>query len=182
MTSATINTTNTTIVNTMIINTIQTPAGPLTLTERNGCITHCLFTPHQATESPLTKGTIQGKNTSPILRTAKRQFDEYFAGQRIEFDLPLAPAGTPFQQRVWAALQTIPYGETWSYQQLARHTGKPNACRAVGTANAKNPVGIIIPCHRVILASGKPGSYAGGNDLKVKLLRFEQEGVSIAAA
>jgi len=152
--------------------TIKTPVGPLTITERNGFITHCLFT----------KNPVRLKTTSAVLRSAHHQFDEYFEGQRIDFDLPLAPSGTPFQQSVWDALQTIAYGETWSYQQLAGHVGNPKAFRAAGTANAKNPIGIIIPCHRVILATGKTGSYAGGDDVKIKLLNFEQKGESIAAA
>ncbi|MDF5356610.1 methylated-DNA--[protein]-cysteine S-methyltransferase, partial [Vibrio parahaemolyticus] len=91
----------------------------------------------------------------PVLRQAVTQLDEYFAGLRNEFDLPLAATGTDFQNQVWQALTTIPYGETWSYQDLANAIGNPKAVRAVGLANGKNPISIVVPCHRVIGKSGK---------------------------
>lgn len=103
---------------------------------------------------------------------ARRQLDEYFAGKRRRFDLPLAPAGTDFQRRVWWALLAIPYGEAISYGELARRVGKPRAARAVGAANGANPIAIIIPCHRVVGASGI-GGYAGGLDIKRHLLALE---------
>ena len=108
----------------------------------------------------------------------RQQLDQYFAGQRQQFDLPLAPQGTEFQQRVWAALQEIPFGETWSYGQLARHIGKPKASRAVGAANGLNPIPVIIPCHRVIGASGKLTGFGGGLDAKRYLLNLESESLA----
>ncbi|MBM7059280.1 methylated-DNA--[protein]-cysteine S-methyltransferase [Pseudomonas sp. UL073] len=102
-----------------------------------------------------------------------QQLDEYFAGQRERFELRLAPSGTAFQQQVWQALQEIPYGRTWSYSELARHIGKPEAVRAVGTANGANPIAIVIPCHRVIGANGTLTGYAGGVERKQQLLQLE---------
>ena len=109
-----------------------------------------------------------------LLREAARQLNEYFAGRRRVFDLPLRPTGTPFQQKIWQALQTIPYGQTRSYQEIAGQIGNFKACRAVGYANHNNPIAIIIPCHRVIGKSGRLTGYAGGLELKERLLRLEQ--------
>ena len=106
---------------------------------------------------------------------AKRQLQDYFAGKLAEFDLPLQPQGTEFQRRVWRALQKIPYGETVSYGDIARRIGKPSASRAVGAANGKNPLPIIIPCHRVIGSTGKLTGFGGGLPTKVKLLTLEQQ-------
>jgi len=102
------------------------------------------------------------------------QLDEYFAGKRSRFDLPLNPIGTDFQRRVWNALSDIPYGETRSYKQIACAVGNPKACRAVGMANNKNPIWIIIPCHRVIGSGGSLTGYGGGLEMKQKLLDLEQ--------
>ncbi len=107
---------------------------------------------------------------------AAEQLQEYFQGKRREFTLPLQPVGTPFQQRVWQALLQIPYGETRSYGQIAIAAGNPKAARAVGMANHNNPIAIVIPCHRVIGANGRLVGYAGGVDVKSKLLCLEQEG------
>jgi methylated-DNA-[protein]-cysteine S-methyltransferase len=112
--------------------------------------------------------------THPLLAEACKQLDEYFAGQRKTFDLPLAPQGTVFQRKVWDGLRKIPYGTTISYAQLARSIAHPKAFRAVGSANGKNPIAIIIPCHRVIRSDGQPGGYAYGTDLKKRLLDFER--------
>lgn len=109
-----------------------------------------------------------------------RQLDEYFAGTRRTFDFPCRLHGTPFQQRVWAALREIPYGETRSYKQLAEAIGQPNACRAAGMANHANPILIAVPCHRVICADGSLGGYAGGTEMKKALLRLEQAGGAAA--
>ena len=106
---------------------------------------------------------------------AIEQLDEYFSGERQDFDLPLAVAGTTFQQRVWAALREIPYGETESYGELAARIGSPGASRAVGLANGRNPIGIIVPCHRVIGASGSLTGYGGGIERKRQLLDMERE-------
>ncbi len=103
------------------------------------------------------------------------QLKEYQVGQRQVFDMPIAIAtGTPFQQKVWQALRQIPYGQTISYAQLANHIGQPTACRAVANANGKNPISLIIPCHRVIASDGKLGGYTGGIEIKQTLLDIEQ--------
>ena len=109
----------------------------------------------------------------PLIARAVIQLDEYFAGERRSFDLPLAPAGTPFQLRVWQALRAIPHGATWSYAQLARAIGQPSAMRAVGAANGRNPIPIIVPCHRVIGAGGALTGFGGGLPTKAFLLRLE---------
>ena len=105
----------------------------------------------------------------------RRQVEEYFEGLRERFDLPLETRGTPFQQRVWEELCRIPYGSTTSYGELARRLGSDGASRAVGLANARNPIAILIPCHRVIGASGSLTGYAGGLPIKEALLDFERE-------
>ncbi|NAW78372.1 methylated-DNA--[protein]-cysteine S-methyltransferase [Vibrio sp. V33_P6A3T137] len=110
----------------------------------------------------------------PLLIDTIQQLEEYFAGQRTQFCLPLAATGTPFQRSVWQALGNIPYGETWSYQQLAEAIGNPKAVRAVGLANGKNPLSIIVPCHRVIGKNGKLTGYAGGIERKAGLLALER--------
>lgn len=109
---------------------------------------------------------------------AREQLDEYFAGTRRTFDLPLAPVGTEFQHRVWAALTHIPYGETWSYGRLAAEIGNPGAARAVGLANGRNPISIVVPCHRVVGADGSLTGYAGGADRKRLLLDLERRSAS----
>jgi methylated-DNA-[protein]-cysteine S-methyltransferase len=109
-----------------------------------------------------------------LLDRTARQLDEYFAGRRTEFDLPLGPRGTGFQQLVWRALTTIPFGDTRSYGEQARSIGRPSASRAVGAANGKNPISIIVPCHRVIAGSGELTGYAGGMDAKRWLLDHER--------
>lgn len=113
-----------------------------------------------------------GSRTS-ISDRAKTQLDEYFAGKRTMFDLPLQPVGTVFQKKVWSALCDIPYGQTRSYKEIAIAVGNERACRAVGMANNKNPIAIIIPCHRVIGSNGNLVGYAGGLDMKRSLLELE---------
>ncbi len=110
-----------------------------------------------------------------MLRQAVRELEEFFAGERRSFTVPLAPVGTPFQQQVWRALQTIPYGATCTYRDIACAVGRPAACRAVGMANHCNPIPIIIPCHRVVGADGRLTGYAGGLAIKSRLLQFERE-------
>ncbi len=111
----------------------------------------------------------------PTLVAAERQLTEYFDGARTEFDIPLDPQGSEFQIEVWAALSTIPYGQTISYAQQARKIGGPEKARAVGQANGKNPISIIVPCHRVIGADGKLTGYGGGTAIKEFLLTLEQK-------
>ena len=110
---------------------------------------------------------------TPLLARGREELLEYLAGARRDFDLPLAPQGTPFQQRVWAALREIPYGQTRSYRELALAAGSPRGYRAVGMANHRNPIPILIPCHRVVGADGSLTGYAGGLELKRKLLELE---------
>lgn len=112
-------------------------------------------------------------------REAIQQLKKYFAGKQRQFDLPLKPEGTKFQQSVWNALRSIPYGETWSYGQLARHIQRPKAARAVGAANGQNPIPIIVPCHRVIGADGSLTGFGGGLRIKQKLLELESGGQAL---
>jgi methylated-DNA-[protein]-cysteine S-methyltransferase len=114
---------------------------------------------------------VEGDN--PILEATRKQLDEYFTGSRKEFDLPLSPQGTPFQKEVWHTLATIPYGHTISYAQLAQRVGKPTAMRAVGAANGRNPLPIVLPCHRVIGADGSLTGFGGGLPTKQFLLQLE---------
>jgi len=118
-------------------------------------------------------GATREDRSHPLLLQAQQQLEEYFAGQRRRFSLKLAPAGTEFQTRVWKALGTIPFGETRSYGQIADQIGKARAVRAVGAANGRNPLSIIVPCHRVIGANGKLTGFAGGLAVKARLLALE---------
>lgn len=111
--------------------------------------------------------------TSSATDTAKKQLEEYFNGERRDFYLPLAPSGTEFQKLVWSELAKIPFGQTQSYQDIANAIGKPKAMRAVGAANGKNPISIIVPCHRVIGKNGTLTGYAGGLERKAWLLKLE---------
>lgn len=111
----------------------------------------------------------------PVLKTAATQLAEYFRGERIDFDLPLAMEGTGFQQRVWQELTKIPFAATWSYGQLAKAIGRPSASRAVGAANGRNPISIIVPCHRVIGSNGSLTGYGGGMKAKQWLLEHERK-------
>lgn len=123
-------------------------------------------------------GTVEPKNAvrdrSELIGRTEGQLEEYMAGTRTEFDLPLKPEGTEFQKKVWNALLLIPYGETKSYKDIAVLIDNPKGCRAVGMANNRNPIPIIIPCHRVIGANGSLIGYGGGLDIKVKLLELER--------
>ncbi|MCK6264127.1 methylated-DNA--[protein]-cysteine S-methyltransferase [Vibrio sp. ZSDE26] len=147
----------------------QSPLGALTLQANEHGLLGVWFPIH--TTQPAQLG--QRDDTFPILKETKRQLDEYFSMQRRAFSLPVASLGTDFQQQVWRALCMIPYGETWSYQQLAETIENPKAVRAVGLANGKNPVSIIVPCHRVIGKNGKLTGYAGGTEIKKNLLKLE---------
>lgn len=140
--------------------------GAITIAATPTALTHLLF----ETDKPLAFA----QQETPLIQEAFRQVTEYLQGHRHIFELPLAPKGTPFQQSVWQALLSIPYGETRSYKQIAAQVNSPKAMRAVGMANHNNPIAIIIPCHRVIGASGKLVGYAGGLGLKAKLLELEQ--------
>jgi methylated-DNA-[protein]-cysteine S-methyltransferase len=115
-----------------------------------------------------------------VLDTLAAELAEYFAGARRAFDLPLAPRGTAFQQRVWDQLRALEYGATASYREIAVRIGAPTATRAVGAANGRNPIPIVIPCHRVIGADGRLTGFGGGLELKRRLLELEQRGVPFA--
>ena len=117
------------------------------------------------------------KKSTDLIKKTVLQLNEYLIGERTEFDLPLKPEGTAFQKKVWEALCTIPYGQTRSYKEIAVQIGNEKACRAVGMANNRNPISIIIPCHRVIGADKSLVGYGGGLNIKVKLLNLESPGV-----
>ena len=146
----------------------QSPIGCLKLTATEDALTALQFVEKAACEAKLTIPS------NKIIQQVCKQLDEYFTGRRKMFDLPLSLTGTPFQQKVWKALQQIPYGQTISYAQLAQSVGNPKACRAVGSANGKNPVAIIIPCHRVINTGGKLGGDDYGLEVKKQLLDLEE--------
>ncbi len=122
----------------------------------------------------LTPETLDAPETPPILRRAAAQLAEYFAGTRTRFDLPLAPLGTDFQRRVWAATSAIPFGETATYREIARKIGVPTGSRAVGGALNRNPLAIVVPCHRVVGSAGRLTGYDGGVDRKAFLLTLER--------
>jgi methylated-DNA-[protein]-cysteine S-methyltransferase len=150
---------------------IDSPVGPLRLVASDAGLVAILWQNDNPRRVRL--GTLAERNEHPVLREAGQQLSEYFAGRRKAFTLKLDSAGTPFQRRVWAALLTIPYGETRSYGQIARQLGCPSAVRAVGAANGKNPISIMVPCHRVVGSTGKLTGFAGGLDAKAYLLSLE---------
>jgi methylated-DNA-[protein]-cysteine S-methyltransferase len=149
--------------------TVDSPLGPLLLAANSDGLRRVGFENSKRFSIPPVGWTQNRK----IFREVIRQLNEYFAGDLKEFNLPLAPEGTPFQVSVWSALRTIPYGETISYAQLAKRIGNPKAVRAVGRANGANPLPIIIPCHRVIGSDGDLTGFGGGLPIKIKLLAIE---------
>ena len=147
--------------------TIATPFGDLLAIADGGALTSMHWVPPDAA-APV------GSRPAPeAFDELVRQLDDYWAGRKIDFDFPLRPAGTPFQQDVWRSLARIPYGRTVSYGELARRIDRPRAIRAVGRANGANPIAILVPCHRVIGANGRLTGYAGGLERKLALLRLE---------
>lgn len=151
--------------------TMSSPVGELTLLASARGLAAVLWEnddPARVKLSPRTKVL-----DNPLLEEAALQLGEYFAGRRQSFDVPLDFHGTEFQQRVWAALLTIPFGELRSYADIAQQIGKPTACRAVGAANGRNPISIIAPCHRVVGANGALTGFAGGLNAKRYLLGLE---------
>ncbi|WP_344395746.1 methylated-DNA--[protein]-cysteine S-methyltransferase [Streptomyces vastus] len=149
---------------------IDSPYGPLTLVATDGVLSG-LYMTDQRHRPP--EETFGAPDDTPFGETID-QLKAYFAGELKEFDLPLRLDGTPFQRTVWEQLRRIPYGETRSYGELADALGNPKASRAVGLANGRNPVGIIVPCHRVVGANGSLTGYGGGLDRKKRLLDFER--------
>lgn len=148
---------------------VDSPVGPLTLVAADGALVGLYMDDQRHRPEPETFGVPD----ADLFTEAARQLGEYFGGTRTTFDLPLAPVGTPFQRTVWAALCDIPYGVTASYGELAATIGRPGAARAVGLANGRNPIGIVVPCHRVIGASGSLTGYGGGLERKQFLLALE---------
>lgn len=153
---------------------IDSPVGPLALVTDGDALTGLFMAEHRHTDPDRWGDPVDLEDAAAVVRRAAAQLGEYFAGERREFDLPLAAAGTPFQQTVWAGLREIPYGQTWTYGQLAAHLGSPGASRAVGLANGRNPISIIVPCHRVIGADGSMTGYGGGVARKEQLLALER--------
>lgn len=149
----------------------DSPVGHLTLMAMGGSLVG-VYMGEEGHESP--PDTVDDADTT-VLTEAAKQLDEYFAGRRTEFDLPMIFDGTPFQRQVWAALRTIPYGETMSYGELAGRIGRPAAVRAVGLANGRNPISIVVPCHRVIGSNGDLTGYGGGIERKRFLLSLERD-------
>jgi len=158
-----------------VCKTVASPVGALTLVASDKGLTAILWENDDRVRlSPMTE-----EAGHPVLVAAELQLAEYFAGARKAFDLPLDFQGTDFQKQVWAALLTIPFGETRSYAEIARAIGRPTACRAVGAANGKNPISIVAPCHRVIGGNGTLTGFAGG--LKAKEYLLGLEGLLLAA-
>jgi len=147
----------------------ETEIGKIMIAENGTAITNLYFR-----DEPDISDDVIIKETE-LLKEAAKQLTEYFEGRRKSFDLPLAPTGTEFQMKCWKALQEIPYGETRTYGEIAEKIGNPKACRAVGLSNNRNPISIVIPCHRVIGANGKLVGYAGGLNVKEYLLNLEKE-------
>lgn len=147
------------------------PIGKLKLVASDAGLAAILWENDREDRVPL--GAMTEQPDHPVLVEAKHQLDDYFAGTRTQFDLPLDFRGTDFQKSVWAALLTIPAGETRSYAEIAVQIGRPTACRAVGAANGKNPISIVAPCHRVIGSDGSLTGFAGGLEGKKFLLELE---------
>jgi methylated-DNA-[protein]-cysteine S-methyltransferase len=147
----------------------NTPIGPLVVAAEGAGVRHIIL--RNDRYAGLDRS---GWRRDPAaLRAVREQLLGYFAGQRTSFELPLDPVGTPFQLRVWRCLAQIPYGATWSYADVARHIGAPKAVRAVGAANGRNPLPIVLPCHRVIGADGSLTGFGGGLEVKAALLQLE---------
>jgi len=151
--------------------TLDSPIGPLTLVSTDGRLSGVYL--HEQRHRPPEERF--GERDARPFAAAAAQLEEYFEGERTDFDLPLSLRGTPFQRSVWDELVKIPYGETISYGELAARLGNPAASRAVGLANGKNPVGVIVPCHRVVGSTGDLTGYGGGIERKRHLLAFERQ-------
>lgn len=157
-------------VNTTVKTIVDSPVGSLTLVGEDGQLTGLYMDGQRHRPAEEDFGAVDAGPFGAVVE----QLAAYFAGELDTFDLPLSLRGTPFQRTVWAALREIPYGETISYGELAQHLGRPSAARAVGLANGKNPVGIIVPCHRVVGSGGGLTGYGGGLARKQYLLDFER--------
>ncbi|GEK79359.1 methylated-DNA--[protein]-cysteine S-methyltransferase [Agrococcus baldri] len=156
----------------------ESPIGPLTLVRTAAGLSGVYMPGHR----PAPDEAAFGERDDDAFTDAVAQLGEYWAGARTAFDLPLDPAGTEFQQRVWQALRSIPHGETRSYGWIAAHIGQPTAVRAVGLANSRNPLSIVVPCHRVVGSTGALTGYAGGVERKRYLLEHESGSLLSLAA
>jgi methylated-DNA-[protein]-cysteine S-methyltransferase len=153
---------------------VSSPVGPLTLVAADGALAGLYMDEQRHRPGPETLGEPGAGRDSELFAEVASQLEQYFDGERTEFELRLALDGTAFQRRVWTALRGIPYGQTISYGQLADQIGQPSASRAVGLANGKNPIGIIVPCHRVVGGDGSLTGYGGGIERKDYLLAHER--------
>jgi methylated-DNA-[protein]-cysteine S-methyltransferase len=154
---------------------MDSPIGPLTLVADDGALAGLYMEQHRHRPPVETFGHRDEEPFGAVIE----QLTEYFAGRRTEFDLPTTSVGTPFQRTVWTALRDIPYGETISYRELAERIGRPTAVRAVGLANGRNPISIVVPCHRVVGASGDLTGYGGGVERKRHLLDLERAALGL---
>jgi len=152
---------------------MKSPVGDITLIADDVCL-RGIYWPNQKPDR-VKFPNLEKSNYNRVLKSAVKQLESYFSGKRIEFDIPLSPVGTDFQEEVWEALRSIGYGQTVSYSDIARTIGRPKAVRAVGAAIGKNPLSIMIPCHRVIGSSGKLTGFAGGLGTKEFLLNLETQ-------
>ena len=159
---------------TLFYKEMKSPVGKLKLVASSKALVAILWEEERPNRVKL--DTMNLDPQQPILIEAERQLSEYFAGKRIQFDLPLQPDGTEFQKKVWQALRDIPFGKTKSYLDVARAVGLPDAARAVGAANGKNSLSIVVPCHRVVGANGALTGFAGGLETKAALLALEGSG------
>ena len=154
---------------------LDTPIGELTLLASDDGLTHVLFADQAPADVGLDAEDIEeGSAADPVLDATASQLAEYFDGERRTFDIPLDLGGTSFQREAWTALADVPYGETRSYAEQAESIGRPGAFRAVGAANGRNPVPIVLPCHRIVGADGSLTGFGGGLAVKEQLLRHEQ--------
>ncbi len=158
---------------TLFYEKMTSPLGALYIVCSHTEVKSILFSSSWAEYRQENQDSLLAKHTS-LTQKVIRQLEQYFAKKRTQFDLPLAPEGTEFQKKVWSVLESIPHGKTLSYQEQAVKTGRKQAVRAVGAANGRNPIPIVIPCHRVIGKNGKLTGYAGGLSIKEKLLKLEQ--------
>jgi methylated-DNA-[protein]-cysteine S-methyltransferase len=161
---------------TLFYKEMESPVGKLKLVASANALIAVLWERERPNRVKL--AMLQHDPQQPILKETERQLGEYFAGTRNQFDLPLEPTGTEFQKKVWRALQEIPFGQTRSYLDLAKSIGSAKAVRAVGAANGKNPLSIVVPCHRIVGANGTLTGFAGGLEAKAKLLALEARKVS----
>ena len=155
---------------------VESPVGKLKLVASSSALVAVLWEQERPNRVKLAAMKLDAQH--PILIETERQLGEYFSGTRTEFDLPLEPNGSEFQKKVWRALREIPFGQTRSYLYLAKIVGSAKAARAVGAANGKNPLSIVVPCHRVVGANGSLTGFAGGLDVKARLLALEATAAS----